>query len=269
MKRDITFCLFLLSVLFNSCTKNDNPTQIAGKVKSYSLTLDTSAPGYFLATFNYDNNGRVMNIISTNSSGQQVGKTTYSYTSSNIIIENLNSSNQVLTRQIYSLNATGLVDSVLTYSPPSNMDSIPVTTYTYNTNNVAIQSKLFTLYSNGQINPNWSSYTYSYTNGNLIQTIGQNSNGQQSLIINYEHLPTISNLTPEAYGLPYSLNQSTNLIKRANSTNAQDPNWYSISDYTYTFDGNGRVSSQTIISTVTNFPNPNSTTSNSIYYNYY
>lgn len=268
MKKNLILYLFLLLVISNSCTKNDNPTQIAGKVKSYSFTLDTSSPGYFLTTFNYDNNGRVMNVISTNASGRQYGKTTYSYTSSNIIIESMDSSNQINARSIYVLNTIGLVDSVLSYSSPSNMDSISVTTYTYNSNNEAIKAKYYTLYSNGQINPNWSEYNYTYSNGNLVKLIALNNN-QQIAIINYEHYNTINNLTPEAFGLPYSLNQSTNLIKRAVGSQPQQPSFFSNSDYTYTFDGNGRVSSQTTNSTQSNLPDPPSNHTITIYYTYY
>ncbi len=269
MKKNLILYLFLLLVISNSCTKNDNPTQIAGKVKSYSFTLDTSSPSYFLTTFNYDNNGRVMNVISTNASGRQVGKTTYSYTSSRIVIEGLDSSNQVQTRQVYVLNTIGLVDSVLSYSSPSNMDSISVTTYTYNSNNEAIKSKNYTLYSNGQTSQNWSEGNYTYSNGNMVKYIYSNSNQQIGIIVNYEHYTTINNLTPEAFGLPYSLNQSTNLIKRAVGSQPQQPSFFSNSDYTYTFDGNGRVSSQTTNSTQSNLPDPPSNHTITIYYTYY
>lgn len=235
----VCMAIFLLA----SCSKNDNPTTISGKIKTTSNNSNVSAPGYSITNHNYDNNGRLLNTTTTNNAGQIVSKTQATYSSNNILIESFNATTR-LGYQEYILNSIGLVDTLkISYAPFDTI--IDCSKVIYNSANVPLTLKKLAPYPiTGQpVNVEKSRIEYTYSGGNIITQKVFNSNQLES-VHNIEYYDTANNLSPDAFGLPYMLNNNANLIKKESAFNISTSD-SSIVEYTYTFDSNNRVISQT------------------------
>lgn len=222
----------LLFVSFlSSCTKNDNPTPISGKVKTVKTSW-TNSSGFnsFIYNYNYNNNGTI-NYISIMPGHIKLA---YAYTSNKVTSTIYDSLNIPGNYDEYFLGSNGLVDSISYHHLPQ--DSLSAQKFVYNSNNEPIQITTY----NGLRPPLFTFNTYN--NGNLIKHAVSSS----QYFYSYEYYPTVSNLTPEAYGIPYSLHQSTNLQKTVRLVNSTNPSDTQItSSFTYTFDSNNRVITST------------------------
>lgn len=233
--KSLYFPISFILVLF-SCTKNDNPTPIYGsKIKTIKTVISGSNQGTFYNNYFYNNDGTIDYTTVSFSNNNYISKTTYTYSTNKIIIKNFDTLNVLREYGEFLLRTDGLVDSSFTYFIPP--DSVFSYKYIYNANNEPIQIKTY-VYPYGsfpssipKIITNWT-----FSNGNLItasyfiQLTGELRN------VIYEYYNTVSNLTPEAYGMPYNLIQSINLVKTVKSTSD-----LSMDTHTYTFDGNNRV----------------------------
>lgn len=241
MRSKLFYYFLIVSSLLivNSCSKNDNPTSISNKIKSYWFENSS-----FITTLNFDNSGRITNTVNTsNLDNHLITKNTWRFSSNIITVESFDSVNNKLTEIQYTLNLSGLVENInYSYAP---FDSIYTTKVDYDPSNNPIRTTAYKGYATGQ-QPSileLNHIEYLWLGSNLITAKSYKNNILQSTLT-YEYYPTSSNLTPEAYGLPYSLLQSKDLVKRTTSSTPSNSN-VGITNYTYTFDTNNRVTSQT------------------------
>lgn len=233
-----TFHLLLSFIVLSfllSCQKNDNPTNISGKVKKISFVV-TPSSGTGSTEYSYNSNGTLNQVINTGLLGYS--KSIYTYSSSKIVVSTYNNLNTETIHYEFLLASNGLVDSSFSYFVPPN--TVNSTKYIYNSNSEAIQQKNYSFPYGGIPSSPSEIVNCTYSNGNM--TSKSHSTGFN---YTYTYYSTVSNLTPEAYGLPYKLFQNTNLLKTTLSTDLSNPGNVTTYDDTYTFDSNSRVDTKT------------------------
>ncbi len=245
MRVNLLFVLGCFSGLLNlySCTKDPTGTPInpSGQIHSITYTGNSPSAVYDINEFYYNSDGTInyFTLRGINSSAYSQ-KGVYSYTSNLVTQTSYDSLNVALSEYKYYLRANGLVDSIVSSSIP--VDSVLVSQYFYNSNNILTEAQLHNYLPGGSSGP-LSSLLYTFVNGNLTRVDVPPTNKYLA----YEYYDTVSNLTPHAYGLSYSLNQSSNLLKKQSFNDTGNPaDTKTEFTHEYTFDSNNRVSTQTI-----------------------
>ncbi len=222
--------------LIQSCTKNDNPTPINGKKIKTIKTISGSDSFYSNYFYNSDGTLNYYESIFPNS----YSKTTYTYNTNKIIANTYNSSNVLAIYGESLLRSDGLIDSAVSYFVPP--DSIYTNKYIYNSSNEPVQIKYYKAPFGGSPGILEFIQNNTFSNGNLVKQVSS----QSQYFYSYEYYNTVSNLTPEAYGLPYNLLQSTNLLKTIKLVNSLNPSDIQIySTHIYSFDSDNRVVTDT------------------------
>lgn len=232
----LSLSCFVVIALFYSCTKNDNPTPINGKKIKTIKTISGSDIFYTNYFYNSDGTLNYFEIRNSNS----YSKTTYTYNTNKIISKTFDSLNVLIAYGESLLRSDGLIDSSLSYfvSNIGPLDSISTNKFIYNSSNEPVQIKYYKAPFSGSPGIIDLILNNTFSNGNLVK---QTNSGSQYFYI-YEYYNTVSNLTPEAYGLPYNLLQSINLVKTIKQVNSLNPSDIQIySTHVYSYDSDNRV----------------------------
>lgn len=230
---------FILIIALSSCQKeitgdvgipNTTPTSpsTSNNVKTYSVDVSGANGVRDVTTFNltYDASNRLTGLISTGNAGDKI---IYKYNADNTYTMDIFESNVLSIHEIFYLNSLPFVDSTVQYDNASK--DTTTEKYTYNSNKEWVVLK---------------AYKYSKTTGaSLINTVNRtSSNGniikevQGALVTTYEYYPDL--LNNMSMGLVY-FQQSKNLVK---TTTEVDGITKKVTNHTYTFDSNNRISSE-------------------------
>lgn len=217
--------MLCVSLAFFACKKSNNttvPTSTTLKVKNYSI-------GGADVIYTYDAQGRILTRVNTASNW----KYEYVY-GTNVVTENYYVGSTLSTTYRFELQSNGLVRR--TFSP----GDVYQTAYTYNNSNLVAEI----VNSNTQ-NTNTTTEKFFYT-GTLLdsthKTFSNNSNFYRTIYTYYSDKSNTIGFKNQGY-LFYA-EEADRPIKQVkyifSPTNTQ------IQDYTYTYDGEGRITNRKI-----------------------
>lgn len=241
MKNTLSLVTAAFIILFASCKKETSIDQSTGggttaslKVKSYTESL-TSSSGNLTATFNltYDANNRIVSAVSAPTPDF---KFLYGYPSSNKITMDLIDAGALSIHEDYFLNSNSLIDSTFQYN--DTQDTL-TEKYFYNVAKQQIRTIQYD-YSklSGSVLFNTIDYTYN-TSGNLIQSVDSDND-----VDDYEYYADLIYISPVITGLPNpDAGQKRNLVKKHTLTSSGTV--VGSAAYTYTFDAQNRISTET------------------------
>lgn len=221
--------LFVMSCKKESTTTNNNNT---GKLKTY--TEDYTSPfQHFTDSSNitYDASGRMATIENPG------GKFVYSYGNGTVTTD-IYDSTALSIHEVGFLNAQQLLDSTVQVSGTDTSTE----KYFYNAANQLTQLRSYDNGSSGLQLSDIDSYTYD-SNGNLVTETNQSGNG----MLNSNTTRTYTN-TPAQFPLmsPFTSAQYKNFPASAKIVTTSDT---TNETYTYQFDSNNRLVTETTVST--------------------
>jgi hypothetical protein len=230
----------ILGILFSSCQKEDSDDQNSGSgnnngdlVKTYTEAISSpSIKSSITYNLSYDNNGRIISMISASSPGN---KFVFSYPSNTTHSMDIYANGAITIHEDFFLNANFFVDSTFQYN-----DTQDTTTekYTYNINKQVTQIKEYE-YSKrtGSILSNTTKYSYD-ADGNITRQEDTDKN-----VHTFEYYSNLSYVQPLIMGTPTLVsNKKANLVKKHTFTS----NGFTVASaqLTYTFDNKDRISTE-------------------------
>jgi hypothetical protein len=255
MRINLIFCFvaLIMASQFTACTKADTPidpatpVSLTGKVKTIITTSSfdgvTSRLNYF---YNSDGTVNYYTLGSTSAtSPSSYSKSKYVYSTNKIttsseicdsLFNPINPPFPVSNGEIF-LNTTGLLDSTASYY--SNNPGYFSEKYEYNANKEPVTVKYYQYPTNAN-NPPFYIYN-TFNNGDRVKE----AVSYTTSFYTYEYFANVSNLTPMAFGLPFNLLQGTHLLKNVRFNSIAPANSYITEYFTYTFDSNNRVATET------------------------
>ncbi|MEO6187224.1 MAG: hypothetical protein ABIO82_08055 [Ginsengibacter sp.] len=222
--------IFLLA--FASCKKESSSGDIdplLAKVKTYTEDYTTDAT-HIHATFNlsYDNQGRVVSMISTASQGDRFE---YSYDGSTATMELFNS-NVVGIHEIVFLNSNSLPDSTFQYNDTQDTSTEK---YIYNASKQLVKLIEYDYSNNVSIISNVSNYTYD-AEGDMIRKTESYSE------TTYEYYPDLLNTL--ILNFDFSPGTGKHLVKKTTYSDGYDT---VVLEHSYTFDSTNRLRTETVV----------------------
>ena len=240
MKSLTIFAFLSLIILLCSCKKNnDNQTPVnpaSSLVKSMIFT-DTTGKYISSMSFQYDSQGKIIQMIFDNPPNIDSLRYEYEYYSSMVIGKIFYPNNDKYGKTIYYLNSDGLATSETDLGYNQNGDSTvgQAVTYKYNADGYMVENKSY-LYGD---TVTWISYKWQIMNGNnASMTLALSAWGGGSVTENYEYIPNSVNTLGNANSGKMFLGKSNaNLIKSSVTNNTTPKS----GTYSYTFDSMNRV----------------------------
>jgi hypothetical protein len=237
-----TFTILVLILLATSCQKEVTgdigtpsttppPTTTSANVKTYSVISPVANGIYDTTTFNlsYDANNRIVGLISATEPNDKI---VYKYNTNNTYTMDIIEANAVTLHEIFFLNNIPLVDSSVQYNV--GLSDTTTEKYIYNSKNQLINLKTYNHTNVGGSNliSNMAS-TYD-NNGNVVKEVSGTE------VTTYTYYPDLVNNL--AVGMLYFY-QNKNLVKT--TTEPSGILSSGITNHTYTFDTNNRLTSET------------------------
>src|SRR6185437_10710152 len=234
MKKIKIALAIIVSIGLASCQKEYSTEDVAGdtptpsiRVKTYTEDL-TSGGTHSLTTFDlsYDNSNRLISMISETNAGD---KFVFNYGSGSYTGDIFNS-NALSIHEVFFLNSNSLVDSTFQYNDTNDSTTEK---YIYNGAKQLVTFKEYD-YSllTGSVLSNTTNYKYD-SNGNQISATDDYS------VTLYDYTGLANTIV---IGAPYFF-VNKNLVKTATYSFGVST---IILNHTYTFDGNNRLSTETI-----------------------
>ena len=223
-------------VLLSSCQKDpvsDQTGTTPAKVKSYSEEIISDYLGNSIKNYDvsYDASGRVISIILAPSGDTKI---TFLYPSANEYTVDIYHKIGTTIHENYYLNSNSFVDSTFQYNETQDSTTEKVV---YNSDNQIIKVYEYR-YSKitGSVLKQTAIFTYN-TDGDLI------SYARDKDVTTYEYYTDLSYATPVIIGAP---NANSTKKKHLIKKNTYTSNGYvaGASDFTYTFDGKNRISTE-------------------------
>lgn len=233
--------LFLLFTLI-SCEKEDNKQKV--ETKYYQLTVSRNDKVYQVFKFNGNN---LLSQLNYDTLGVLKEKIYFTYSSQKIRKDYFNTDSVLQLSMIYKLNSSQNIDSIYTYSQPSNInDSKHAYIFSYSTkgNLDLIMDKVFLSGEHFDINFKWSG-------NNVAEKNFPFSSGYPQYSYEYDSNPSIYKLLNapmdvnigklEVAEIPISCNniKKVNVKKLVNNDFTFDTVKYELYNSQMTYDNNG------------------------------
>lgn len=230
VRKKILLFALISSTLFLSCKKEtSNSPDPASRVKTYTEEY-TSGSTHVTGTFNlnYDNDGRLISMISTSSQGDRFQ---YNYLNGGATVDIFNS-NTLSVHEKFLLNSDSKLDSTFQYN-----DTQDTTTekYIYNSNKQLIKMINYVYSGGSSAVDDVTTYTYD-ASGDAVKE--QDYYSQTTC----EYYTDLSNSL--SLGLDFLPFNSKKLVK---TTTISDGYSTQVLNHTYTFDSDKRLTGEKII----------------------
>jgi len=240
MIRLTLFAFLTLIILVCSCKKNnDNNTPVNPASALIKSILFTDTTGQFIASmsFQYDSQGKILQMISDNPPDIDSLVHKYEYYPSMVIEKIFYPNNNKYGRTIYYLNSEGLAisETDIGYSPNGDSSVAQTATYKYNTIGYMTEKKSY-FYGDTAA---WMSFNWQIINGNNISLVfGLAVWSGVSVTENYDYYPnSVNTLGNSNTGKMFLGKSNINLIK-SSITNNTTPK---TGQYSYVYDSMNRV----------------------------
>jgi hypothetical protein len=231
------YAIFLLVIIFISCSKNDEPprsfsTYLVKKV----IRVEESDSSTTIYTYNNNK------LISEETLNQSLH--TYEYTDSSVLAKTIMFGDQLDQISLFIFKNGLVVKSIELWPKDGYGELLPTgdtTIYNYDSNNQLIESLHYT-------NSNLRSKSINTwnSNGNLLKTEDYDYAYQLSSIMNTTYIYYTDKPDVRDYGLSFRGKQSKNLIKTITINLNITPYFTTYSmNYKYTFDKKGRPEKET------------------------
>jgi hypothetical protein len=234
----IPFIVISTVVLFTSCQKDASiePTGVTNKVKTYTEAITSTTIGNSITTYNlaFDAGDRIISMISASDPRY---KFLFKYSPNNAFSTDIYNHNGLQVHEDVFLNKNLSADSTFQYN---NTGDTSTEKYFYNGGNLPVTSNEYD-YSQitGSVLSNTINYSYD-VKGNLVLAAGTDTYNEE-----WEFYQDIVYLLPNVQ--PYFRRiTNVNLIKKHTVTS--NGNLVGSATYTYTFDSNHRLSTETAVS---------------------
>lgn len=257
--RRIILLSFLNILFICACKKSDtqnSSNNLTGKIKTITYTTDFTPTNTSSVYYYYNTDGTLNNTkISDGISFIKKDSFSYNYFSNKTIINTYDALGYQTYKKEIFFDALNRVDSFATLYIPSN--TVGSTKVIYNANSEPIKTISYNNFVNGTIPTTPTNiYVYEYNNGNMVkrEQIPTTPNTTFQSYFIYEYYSDVSNLTPDIFGDPLNLIYNLNLVKSEISVTYTPGNSVLDNSWSYTFDSNNRVLTETLNSISNGIP---------------
>lgn len=273
----------IVAITASSCKKdeNDNPEPSAPSAEGSAIIAGTKScvlsklnyEGGDYETIEYDSKNRPVKINYFDS-GTADGYAKITYTGTDVVMEYYDDKNVKDETYSYKLGSNGYIASssnIYTYASGNfTVTNNSSSTNTHNSDGYLIKEEHSYVTTSNQpgyvSNTEKSSITYTYSNGNLISAKVEDNGSTSTTTYEYD-IDKVNNLPVSDDEIFTFLigKKSKNLLKKETYTSTS---WSEVDSYTYTFNSDGLVSKQTIVSVYKQTGSPEQTDTDTYQFEY-